>query len=110
MIAVQPTRGLDIGAIDGIHKSLFKQTAKNRGVLLISFELDKVFKISDHNLYRIRASGRVSNPAFFQSCTGRKWFPCDPLRRLYRRKPQNRRCLLLCNTASDGWFRRCSQI
>ncbi len=50
LIAVQPTRGLDIGAIDGIHKSLFKQTAKNRGVLLISFELDEVFKISDRIL------------------------------------------------------------
>lgn len=50
LIAVQPTRGLDIGAIDGIHKSLFKQTAKNRGVLLISFELDEVFRISDRIL------------------------------------------------------------
>lgn len=50
LIAVQPTRGLDVGAIEGIHKSLFKQTEKNKGVLLISFELDEVFKISDRIL------------------------------------------------------------
>lgn len=50
LIAVQPTRGLDVGAIEGIHKSLFKQTEKKKGVLLISFELDEVFKISDRIL------------------------------------------------------------
>lgn len=50
LIAVQPTRGLDVGAIEGIHKSLFRQTEKGKGVLLISFELDEVFKISDRIL------------------------------------------------------------
>lgn len=50
LIAVQPTRGLDVGAIEGIHKSLFRQTEKGKSVLLISFELDEVFKISDRIL------------------------------------------------------------
>ncbi len=50
LIAVQPTRGMDVGAIEGIHKSLFKQTEKDRAVCLISFELDEVFEISDRIL------------------------------------------------------------
>ena len=50
LIAVQPIRGMDVGAIEGIHKSLFKQTEKNRAVCLISFELDEVFEISDRIL------------------------------------------------------------
>lgn len=47
MIAVQPTRGLDVGAIEYIHKQLVKLRDEGKAVLLISLELDEVFSVSD---------------------------------------------------------------
>nr|WP_053956683.1 ABC transporter ATP-binding protein [Inediibacterium massiliense] len=47
LIAVQPTRGLDVGAIEFVHKSLIDQRNKNKAVLLVSFELDEVMSVSD---------------------------------------------------------------
>jgi general nucleoside transport system ATP-binding protein len=47
LIAVQPTRGLDVGAIEYIHKRLVEQRRNNRGVLLVSLELDEIFNLSD---------------------------------------------------------------
>ena len=47
LIAVQPTRGLDVGAIEFIHKSLVTQRDKGKAVLLVSFELDEIFNLSD---------------------------------------------------------------
>ena len=47
LIAVQPTRGLDVGAIEFIHKQLVQQRDKGKAVLLVSFELDEIFNLSD---------------------------------------------------------------
>ena len=47
LIAVQPTRGLDVGAIEFIHKALVTQRDKGKAVLLVSFELDEIFNLSD---------------------------------------------------------------
>lgn len=47
LIAVQPTRGLDVGAIEFIHKELVAQRDKGKAVLLVSFELDEIFNLSD---------------------------------------------------------------
>jgi simple sugar transport system ATP-binding protein len=47
LIAVQPTRGLDVGAIEYIHKRLIEQRNKGKAVLLVSLELDEVLDISD---------------------------------------------------------------
>jgi general nucleoside transport system ATP-binding protein len=47
MIAAQPTRGLDVGAIEYVHEALIKQRDEGRAVLLISFELDEVINVSD---------------------------------------------------------------
>ncbi len=47
LIAVQPTRGLDVGAIEFIHRRLIEQRDKGRAVLLVSLELDEVFNLSD---------------------------------------------------------------
>ena len=47
LIAAQPTRGLDVGAIEYVHKSLIAQRDKNKGVLLVSLELDEVMNVSD---------------------------------------------------------------
>lgn len=47
LIVVQPTRGLDVGAIEFIHKELVKHRDKGKAVLLVSFELDEIFNLSD---------------------------------------------------------------
>ena len=47
LIAVQPTRGLDVGAIEYVHKALVAQRDKGKAVLLISLELDEVINVSD---------------------------------------------------------------
>ena len=47
LIAAQPTRGLDVGAIEFIHKKLVEERDKGRAVLLISFELDEIMNLSD---------------------------------------------------------------
>jgi simple sugar transport system ATP-binding protein len=50
LIAVQPTRGLDVGAIEYIHKQIVAQRDAGRGVLLVSLELDEVMNVSDRIL------------------------------------------------------------
>ena len=50
LIAVQPTRGLDVGAIEHVHKQLVKARDAGKGVLLISLELDEVMNVSDRIL------------------------------------------------------------
>lgn len=47
LIAVQPTRGLDVGSIEYIHKRLVEHRDKGKAVLLISLELDEVLQLSD---------------------------------------------------------------
>ena len=50
LIAVQPTRGLDVGAIEFVHKELVAQRDAGRAVLLVSLELDEVMNVSDRIL------------------------------------------------------------
>ena len=50
LVAVQPTRGLDVGAIEFIHKRLVEQRDNGAAVLLISLELDEVMNLSDRIL------------------------------------------------------------
>lgn len=50
LIAVQPTRGLDIGAIEVIHNLLLEQRENNKAILLVSLELDQVFALADRIL------------------------------------------------------------
>ena len=47
LIAVQPTRGLDVGSIEYIHKRLVEQRDQGKAVLLVSLELDEVLDLSD---------------------------------------------------------------
>lgn len=47
LIAVQPTRGLDVGAIEYVHKTLIKLRDEGKAVLLISLELDEILNVSD---------------------------------------------------------------
>lgn len=50
LIAVQPTRGLDVGAIEYIHKRLVAERDEGKGILLVSLELDEVMNLSDRIL------------------------------------------------------------
>jgi simple sugar transport system ATP-binding protein len=50
LVAVQPTRGLDVGAIEFIHKQLIGNRDQGKAVLLVSLELDEVMNISDRIL------------------------------------------------------------
>ena len=47
LIAIQPTRGLDVGAIENVHRMLIEERDRGVAVLLISFELDEVMNVSD---------------------------------------------------------------
>ena len=50
VVAVQPTRGLDVGAIEYIHSQLIAQRDAGKAVLLVSLELDEVLSLSDRIL------------------------------------------------------------
>ena len=50
LVAVQPTRGLDVGAIEGVHKQLIAQRDAGKAVLLVSLELDEVMDVPDRIL------------------------------------------------------------
>ncbi len=50
LIAVQPTRGLDVGAIEYIHRQIVAERDQNKAVLLVSLELDEVMNLSDRIL------------------------------------------------------------
>ena len=50
LIAVQPTRGLDVGAIEYIHNQIVAQRNKGKAVLLVSLELEEVLNVSDRIL------------------------------------------------------------
>lgn len=47
LLAAQPTRGLDVGAIEFIHKRLIEQRDKGKAVILMSFELDEILNVAD---------------------------------------------------------------
>jgi ABC-type uncharacterized transport system ATPase subunit len=50
LIAAQPTRGLDVGAIEFVHRRLVEERDEGRGVLLVSLELDEILSLSDRIL------------------------------------------------------------
>lgn len=58
LLAIQPTRGLDVGAIEFVHKQLVAERDKGRGVLLISFDLDEIMDLSDR--IQVIYDGRIS--------------------------------------------------
>jgi simple sugar transport system ATP-binding protein len=47
LLAIQPTRGVDIGSTEYIHQKLLEQRDQGVGILLISTELDEIFALSD---------------------------------------------------------------
>lgn len=64
LVAVQPTRGLDVGAIEGVHKLLLAQREAGAAILLISEELEELLSLSDRVavIYEGRLMGETRNP------------------------------------------------
>ena len=50
LVAAQPTRGLDVGAIEFVHRRLVEERDKGRAILLLSFELEEILSLSDRIL------------------------------------------------------------
>lgn len=58
LVAVQPTRGLDVGAIEYIHEQLVRERDQGQAILLISLELDEVMSVSDRIL--VMSKGEIN--------------------------------------------------
>jgi len=50
LIAAQPTRGLDVGAIEFVHRRLLEQRDEGKAVLLVSLELEEILSLADRVL------------------------------------------------------------
>lgn len=72
LLAVQPTRGLDVGAIEFVHRQLVRERDKGRGVLLVSFDLDEVLDLSDRILvlYQGRIVGEFASGSVERTTLG----------------------------------------
>ena len=72
IIANQPTRGLDVGSIEFVHKTLVEERDKGAGVLLVSVELDEVMALSDRILvlYRGRIQGELNAATATEEAVG----------------------------------------
>jgi simple sugar transport system ATP-binding protein len=57
LVAAQPTRGLDVGAIEYLHRRLVEERDEGRAILLISLELDEILSLSDRIL--VMYEGRI---------------------------------------------------
>src|SRR5207342_134340 len=58
MVAVQPTRGLDVGAIESVHRALLERRAAGVAIVLISEELDEILSLSDRIV--VMFEGRIA--------------------------------------------------
>ena len=63
MVVAQPTRGLDVGAIEYIRKRIIEERDKGRAILLVSFELDEIMNLCD----RIAAISKGSIAGIFNA-------------------------------------------
>ena len=62
LVAAQPTRGLDVGSIEYVHRQMVNQRNEGLGVLIVSSELDEVFALGDRIavMYQGQITGIVS--------------------------------------------------
>ena len=63
MMAMQPTRGLDVGAIEGVHRLLLAQRESGSAILLISEELEELLSLCDriYVIYEGKIMGEVTD-------------------------------------------------
>jgi simple sugar transport system ATP-binding protein len=72
LICVNPTRGLDVGAIEYVHRYIVAQRDAGKAVLLISFELDEIMNLSDRIdvMFRGKVAGSVEGGKADQTTLG----------------------------------------
>jgi ABC-type uncharacterized transport system ATPase subunit len=72
LIAAQPTRGVDVGAIEYIHSEIIRLRDQGHGVLLISVELDEIIALSDRILvmYEGTIAGELAGPEATEQALG----------------------------------------
>ena len=63
LIAAQPTRGLDVGAIEFVHRRLVEQRDAGRAILLVSLELEEMLSLADRIVVHLRGQDRRRVPA-----------------------------------------------
>lgn len=63
LIIAQPTRGIDVGAIEFVHSQIIEKRNKGTAILLVSAELDEIFRLSDRiiTLYEGKITGEFIN-------------------------------------------------
>ena len=61
LICANPTRGLDVGAIEYVHRYIMQARARNKAILIISFELDEIMSLSDR--IDVMFKGRIVDSA-----------------------------------------------
>ena len=74
LVVVQPTRGLDIGAVAQVHAKLREAREQGAGVLLVSLDLEEVLKLSDrvYVLFEGRVTGHFTRPEYDERELGRR--------------------------------------
>lgn len=70
IIIAQPTRGLDVGAINNVHKAILKEKKNKKAILLISYELPEIFALADRIL--VISSGVISKELIPSNTTFQK--------------------------------------
>ena len=72
LLAIQPTRGLDVGAIEFVHKALVEVRDAGKAVLLVSYDLDEILDLSDRIvvLYQGKITGEFASGAVTRSTLG----------------------------------------
>ncbi|XXF76569.1 ABC transporter ATP-binding protein [Myxococcaceae bacterium GXIMD 01537] len=80
LVVVQPTRGLDIGAVAQVHARLREARARGAGVVLVSLDLEEVLALSDR-IYVLcggRVTGAFTRPEFDEREIGRRMLGAEP--------------------------------
>ena len=112
LVAVQPTRGLDVGAIEYIHKQIVAQRDAGKAVLLVSLELDEVMNLSDRIL--VMYEGEIVGEFDPKTTTVQELGCIWPVQKRRRQsKPwQNKTSLLWAQpsakTAAAFWLHSCA--
>ena len=72
LVVVQPTRGLDVSAVNAVHQRLRQERERGAGVLLISLDLEEVLTLSDrlYAIYEGRITGELARDEFDENRVG----------------------------------------
>ncbi|WP_426736405.1 ABC transporter ATP-binding protein [Myxococcus faecalis] len=80
LVVVQPTRGLDIGAVAQVHARLREARAQGTGVVLVSLDLEEVLALADrvYVLFEGRVTGQFTRPEYDEQELGRRMLGAEP--------------------------------